>query len=38
MGWWSKAYSALTSMQTRGILAKSDEEYIAFVKTKLGIQ
>ena len=37
MVWWRKAYSALTSMQARGILSYSDKRYVAFVKTMLGL-
>ena len=37
MQWWRKAHSALTSMQERGVLAKSDEKYLAKVKAKLGM-
>ena len=38
MGWLRKAYFAMTFMQARGVLAKSDEQYIAVVKTVLGIK
>jgi tetratricopeptide (TPR) repeat protein len=36
--WWRKVHSALITMQERGILAKGDEQYIAEVKTKLGLE
>jgi tetratricopeptide (TPR) repeat protein len=36
--WLRKLLSALTSMQSRGILAPSDEEVLGFVKDKLGIE
>ena len=37
MQWWRKVHSALTTMQERGILSKSDEQRIAVVKTLLGL-
>jgi len=38
MGWWRKILAALTSMQARGTLPKSDEQFSEAVKTKLGIK
>jgi hypothetical protein len=34
---WRKIHSLLTEMKERGILAKADEQYLAFVKAELGL-